>query len=283
MISTVLMLLFVAGLTSQPVDWVADGNRALDRGKPEEAVRDFAQAIEEAMRGGASVADLVRLRVTLATAYMEAGRYRDVEAVLHAAERSAGSAAGIPRAELLNAWSALHLKIGRLPEAEAELVEARRIVVRLPDAGLLPATVLHNLAAVEMRTGRYSEALENEQEALRRFKPALSADHPTLIRAWASLASIQYMTGHVQDARVSIELALASAERTYGPAHPLIADLLESDAVVLDKLKLKKSAREARARARRIRGGPAPTGQDAMTRSVKEVTTSSDPVYLRSK
>lgn len=281
MFSIQVLVLCVAGLTSQPTDWVADGNRALDREKPDEAARDFAQAIEAAVQAGASVETLVHLRITLATAFMEAGRYRDVEAVLQAAERSAGGTAGIPRAEILNSWSALHLKMGKMSEAEAELEQARRLVSGIPQAGLLPATVLHNLAAVEMRTGRYTEALENEQEALRRFKSALSPDHPTLIRAWASLASIQYMTGHGAEARVSIEQALASAERTYGPAHPLIADLMESDAVVLDKLKLKKSAREAR--ARKIRGGPAPAGQDAMTRSVKEITTSSDPVYLRSK
>jgi hypothetical protein len=78
-----------------------------------------------------------------------------------------------------------------------------------------------------------------------------------------------YLTGQPGDARKSIERALASAERTYGPKDPLIADLLESDAVILDKLKLKKEAKLARNRARKIRGGPPPADQD-LTWSIRE-------------
>jgi hypothetical protein len=49
------------------------------------------------------------------------------------------------------------LKIkGQLSAAEGELQEAWQMVAQSPEAGDFCPTVLHNLAAVEMRTGRYA-------------------------------------------------------------------------------------------------------------------------------
>ena len=255
---------------AQQTDWIAAGNRALDKGSPEEAAADFAQALDAHVHAGTPAAELLHLRVTLATAYMEAGEYREMEAVLQEAQRSAWQLKDdVSRAELLNAWSALHLKLGQLSASEAELQEAQRMATRLPNSGDLLPTVLHNLAAVQMRTGRYAEALGNEREALERLEKTLPADHPTIIRGWASMASLQYMAGQPEEARKSIEHAIASAERTYGPAHAMLADLLESEAIICDKLKLRKEAKLARSRARKIRG-PATPAAEALTWSLRE-------------
>jgi tetratricopeptide (TPR) repeat protein len=275
---------FASCLLAQPPDWMAAGNRALDNGSPEEAATDFAHALEDEVHAGVSVKDLLHLRITLATAYMEAGAYREMEAVLEEAQKTAAQLTdGRSRAELLNAWSALHLKLGRLTAAEAELQEARRIVTQISEPGDLLPTVLHNLAAIEIRTGRYAEALSEEQEAMRVWEKTLSPNHPTLIRGWASLASLQYLIGQPQEAKTSLERALALVEKSYGPTHPLVADLLESDAIVLDKLKLKREARRARERAKTIRGREAPAGADRLTRNVREALTPEGGVYLRSK
>ena len=284
MFSQVILVVFASFLLPQPTDWIAAGNRALDNGSPEEAAGDFARALDAEVHGGGSVNDLLHLRVTLATAYLEAGAYREAEVALQEAQKTAFQLIGSQsRAELLNAWSALHLKLGRLPAAEAELLEARRIVMQIPDPGELLPTVLHNLAAIEMRTGRYPEALDHEREAMRLWEKALSPNHPTLIRGWASLASLQYMIGQPQEAKRSLEKALESVEKTYGPAHPLVADLLESDAIVLDKLKLKREARRARERAQTISRKKAPAGADRLTRNVREALTPESGIYLRSK
>jgi|SRR5579864_50294 len=284
MFSQIILVVFAIFLLPQQTDWIAAGNRALDNGSPEEAGADFAQALDAEIHAGAPVNDLLHLRVTLATAYLEAGAYREAEAALEEAQKTAFQLTDSrSRAELLNAWSALHLKLGRLPAAEAELLEARRIVMQIPKPGDLLPTVLHNLAAIEMRTGRYPEALSHEQEAMRLWEKALSRDHPTLIRGWASLASLQYVIGQPQEAKRSLEKALASVEKTYGPTHPLVADLLESDAIVLDKLKLKREARRARERAQTIRRKEAPAGADRLTRNVREALTPEGGVYLRSK
>jgi len=255
---------------AQQPDWVAAGNRAWEKGSPEEAAADFAHALDVRAREGASATDLLPLRVTLATAYMEAGEYREMQAVLQEGQKTAWQLRdGVSRAELLNAWSALHLKLGQLSAAEAELQQARRSVMKVANPGDVLPTVLHNLAAVEMRTGAFTEALGNEGEALLLFEKSLPPDHPTIIRGWASMASLQYIAGQLQDARKSIERAVASAERTYGPTHRMLADLLESEAVILDKLKSKKEAKLARSRARKIRGAPAPAAQD-MTWGLRE-------------
>jgi tetratricopeptide (TPR) repeat protein len=269
MIAQFMSVIFASGLIAQQTDWVAAGNRAWEKGSPEEAAADFAHALDARAREGASDTDLLPLRVTLATAYMEAGEYREMEAVLQEAQKTAWQLTDAPRAELLNAWSSLHLKLGQLSAAEAELREARRSVMKIANPGDVLPTVLHNLAAVEMRTGAFTEALGNEGEALRLFEKSLPPDHPTVIRGWASMASLQYMAGQPQDARKSIECAIASAERTYGPAHPMLADLLESEAIIFDKLKLRKESKLARKRARKIRGAPAPAAQD-MTWSLRE-------------
>ena len=68
--------------------------------------------------------------------------------------------------------------------------EARRSVMKVSNPGDILPTVLHNLAAVEMRTGAFTEALGNEGEALRLFEKSLPPDHPTIIRGWASMASL---------------------------------------------------------------------------------------------
>jgi tetratricopeptide (TPR) repeat protein len=283
MIAQVTLVILAGGLLAQQTDWLAEGNRALDRGSPEEAAADFTQALDAQIRAGTPVKDLLHLQVTLATAYLEAGEYRETEATLQEALKTIWQTPDdLSRAELLNAWSALHLKLSQLSTAETELNEARRIVMKLADPGDLLPAVLHNLAGVEMRTGQYAEALNHEQEALRRLDKMLAPDHPMLIRGWASLASLQYMMGHPQDARISLDRALRSAEKIYGAAHPLLADLLESDAIILDKLKLKSSARQARDRARKIRRTAASAGLDPMIRSIREPPVDGQ-VHLRTQ
>jgi tetratricopeptide (TPR) repeat protein len=284
MYSSVSLVIFAGCLLAQPADWIATGNRALDNGSPEEAAADFEHALEAEVRAGASAKNLLHLRVTLATAHMEAGAYREMEAVLQEAQKTAVELTDdLSRAELLNAWSALHLKLGKLSAAEAELREARRMALQLPEPGDLLPTVLHNLAAIEMRTGQYADALRDELAAIRRLEKTLAPDHPVLIRGWASLASLQYMIGQPQEAKMSIERALASADKTYGPTHPLVGDLLESDAVVLDKLKLKREAKRVRARARTIRRTEVAAGANRLTWSVREALAPEGQVYLTSR
>jgi hypothetical protein len=76
-----------------------------------------------------------------------------------------------------------------------------------------------------------------------------------------------------------MERALMSAERTYGPSNPLLADLLESDAIILDQLKLKKRAQRDRERAREIRGAAEHAARGRQTWDIREAPEGA--VYLR--
>ena len=97
------------------------------------------------------------------------------------------------------------------------------------------------------------------------------------------MGSLQYVMGHPEEANMSLKRALASAEITYGPSHPLVADLLESHAVVLDKLKLKREAGRARDRAQAIRRTQTPPSMDRYTRDVREALAPENGVFLRTK
>jgi tetratricopeptide (TPR) repeat protein len=271
MIAKLMLVLFAGSLLAQQTNWFQEGNRALDQGKPEEAVADFVQELKILTAAGVPGRDLVRLRVSLVAAYVETGAYRDMEAALQEAQKSAPELTdALTRAQLLNAWSALHQHLGQLSAAEAELHEALRIATNLPNAGDLPGTVLHNLATVEGRTGRYSAALAHEIEAVRRLENILPPDHPTLIRVWGTLAALQYMTNDPAAAKVSIERAVGAAENSYGPRYPLLADLLTSESVVLDRLKLHREARRARAQAAAISKSEARAADRGLTWDIRE-------------
>ena len=78
-----------------------------------------------------------------------------------------------------------------------------------------------------------------------------------------------------------MERALESAEKTYGPQSPALADLLDNYAIILDRLKDKKQARSERMRARQIRGAVPQQTDDRLAWNIHENPDS--PVYLRSK
>jgi len=275
---TLALVVFCGSQLAQE-GWIAAGNRALDAGNPAAAAADFARALDTQVRAGVPAGKLVHLRVTLATAYMEAGNEHAAETALEEAQRADAAEGGLARAEVLNAWSVVHLKLGQLSLAEAELDEAWRIAAKSPAAVDLQPTVLHNLAAVEMRTGRYAEALAHERGALRMWEAAANQDRPNLMRAWASLASLEYMMGQPRDAQTSMERALTAAAILYGPRSALLAEMLDSDAIILDKLRLKKQARQAKARAQQIRGADQHRTDDRLVFNIREKPESQ--VHLR--
>ena len=110
----------------------------------------------------------------------------------------------------------------------------------------------------------------HEIEAVRRLENALPPDHPTLIRVWGTLAALSYMTNNPAAAKVSIERAVRAAENCCGPRYPLLADLLTSEAVVLDRMKLHRDARRARAQAAAISKSKARSVDRRLTWDIRE-------------
>lgn len=286
-------LLFLAAQTAlsllpgQSPNWVAAGDRALYEGRPAEAAQDYRRALDDYLQTAPATRPdtaLLKLRINLATAYLEAGNIHAAEGALRQADEAGAQIVdGQPRAELLNAWAAVHLLQGKWNQTERELADARGIMLRVPPSGDLLPSVLHNLAAIQLRTGAYGEALKNESDAMSLWGKILNPDHPHMIKGWSALGVLEYLLGHSEDAHRSFERAIASARKAYGPRHPLVADLLESDALALDRLKLKKDAKLARREARQIRGGQPAASSERMTWNVREALAPDSAVYVRSK
>lgn len=253
-------------------------------GRPAEAAANYRRALDAQVRDGTPGAALQHVRVYLATAYLEAGDIHGAEGVLRQVDEAGVRIEdGLARAEVLNTWAAVHTFQGRWNESERELEKARGIMLRVPQPGDLLPSVLHNLAAVEMRTGAYAEALSNEHDALALWQKVLNPDHPHLVKCWAAMGAVQYLLGRSQEAHRSLERSIASARKIFGPEHPLLADLLESHALILDRLKLKQGAKLARGEARQIRGGQPAAGSDRTTWNVREGLAPDSAVYLRLK
>jgi tetratricopeptide (TPR) repeat protein len=158
---------------------------------------------------------------------------------------------------------------------------------KLSQGGAIPgdlrAAILHNRAAVEMKTGDYGMALSDSRAALEIWQDELAPNDLNLMRARASLASLEFLAGDRSEAQRLLEQAIGSARQTLAPNHPTLADLLASDAIVLDALKRKREAKAALEEARRIRSmnqepAPARTSWD-----INEALAPDSAVYLRSK
>jgi tetratricopeptide (TPR) repeat protein len=159
---------------------------------------------------------------------------------------------GREQATFENAWASLDLAQGKLSAAEPRLQHAEEILEQIPGASSDLAVVFNNLAAIEMRSGRYPAAYDHARRAVDLWINSTPGG-ADLIRGWASLGSIQYLTGRYQDAPASLRNAISLAEVYYGPRNPLLADLLDSYAIVLVRLHLRREAKEARLHASRIR------------------------------
>lgn len=158
------------------------------------------------------------------------GDYRQARQWLRKAE---DSQQGRPHVQLLNARATLHLVEGNLSAAKRDLSRAASISEKA-DAG-----TLHNLASVEMQTGRLKLAAEHQHKALTIWRQQFGDRHEYVMRAWISLSSIQGLQRDWQGAEESLRHALAIAETD---------EALSNYAVVLDHLKRGREAKQIRAR-----------------------------------
>lgn len=244
-----VLILAAAQLFSQ--DPISEGKHALESGRPFDAIRSFRIALAAQSGSRDSAGSLHPLLIALATAYLDAGDLHGAEVTLVEATRTAPSDA-LSKAELENDWGSLLLEEGRLNESSDRFTHALELLSGNKGGDELAPAVLNNLAATEIRLGRYDRALAHQKEALARWATFESPDRPDLIKGNASLATLEFLVGKTEDARQSMDLAIASARRTYGPNGGVLGELLESQAVILKKLGLKKQAKSVQEEARRI-------------------------------
>jgi tetratricopeptide (TPR) repeat protein len=138
---------------------------------------------------------------------------------------------------LLTARGALYLVEGNLTAAERDLAQAAASRTSLPARDR--AAALHNLAAVEMHSGRLREASTHEKQALTIWRCEFGDRSGYVVKAWISLSSLQGLSGDWRAAETSLRHALAGGETP---------EALANYAIVLEKLKRRREAREIRRR-----------------------------------
>jgi tetratricopeptide (TPR) repeat protein len=237
-------------LAAQTGQWLNDGRLALEHGQMREAVVSYERALLDLRTRGASIEQVLPVELSLVTAYLEAGEFHLAETLLQQARRQTTDIpAGRLLADFHSAWGSLHLLEGNLSAAESEFRKAQGILDAVGESCALQADLRHNLAAIEMRTGRFADAYRDAEFALHVWESTDGPLSDRYIRGLGSLGTLQFLSGKSESARASLQRAVGLAEQLYGPTHPLTAGLLESYAVVLDKLKQKKEAKIARRRA----------------------------------
>jgi serine/threonine protein kinase/tetratricopeptide (TPR) repeat protein len=194
-------------------------------GDPRTALEQFlaAQALYAEHRG-AEHPDTLRSMSKLATAYVDAGRYREAlrlqEELLPLRKRILGPHHPETLATM-NDLAISYATTGRCQEALVLYEETfqRRQDVLGPNHPDTVATMV-NLANSYADAGGFQESLKLRKEAFEFRKHSLGIDHPRTLVAMNNLANSYAEVGRVQDALKLREETLAIRKRTLGPDHP---------------------------------------------------------------
>lgn len=258
---TKLIFLLTAGLLAQtprePMDAVLYWNEVAvehqEKGRFGEAHQAYKQAIDAAENAPVTPASRLRLRMNLAALYVEEGAYGSAYQLIRAAEHEAQE---VPfdspaLAGLHNAAGTLYLIDGKLSAAQQRYEKALAILDRpgLGNGNEL-ASVLLNIASVQMRQGRYGEARRNLDRTAALLEEITPTPKSQLIRALATRSTLEYLVKDWTAAERAAARALAMAEAHYGPESPVVGEVLQNYSLILDRLRRGKEARSYRARAR---------------------------------
>lgn len=224
-------------------DWLQDAKEkgaAMEREHRWSEAAGIYQSALDRLGGDGAPRDRFWLLTSLAEISFERQEYATVGGWLRKAEAALyGLDEDTPeRVRLLNAWGTLHLVEGNLTAAERDLSRAAGLAESMATPPDL-AAALHNLAAVEMHTGRLREAAAHERKALTIWKQHLGDRHPYVMKALIGLSSVQGLCQDWSAAEASLQAALRIEETP---------EALANYAVVLEKLKRGKEAREIRRR-----------------------------------
>ncbi|MDW8130303.1 MAG: tetratricopeptide repeat protein [Bryobacterales bacterium] len=231
------------------------GRLLSQRGQLREAASAYQQAMNEfAGAGNAHAKSLVRSAAGLVAIHLQAREYSKAKRLIQRVLASLPDEPCADRLHLISALGVILARQGRLHEAERLFRDAARMSEEFPgpDAREAGAVALANLAGLQMRMARNSEALASYQRALA-IMEALPAPSPaalalTLADYGAALAA----SGDRQTAGELLRTAIATAQSRLGPDHEVLARVLEAQADWLREQGRKSEARKLRDEARRI-------------------------------
>ena len=232
---------------------LTEGRNALHSGNSAAAATSFQRAFDELQAVHAPPEETLPVLVVLSTAWLNDGNLSRAERALLTAKQLGETNTPLwLKAELINNWAVLHLRLSHHAEARDELMEALALAGQSRAPQALVPNILHTLAVVETHLGQYSQALQHQQTALQLWQAFLPPDHPNVIQGLTALSLAQYLSGDAEGAHESMQTAIASARRTYGKKSPALARLLQDDAVILTRLGFKSEAKASAQEANHI-------------------------------
>lgn len=240
------------GLGQQSLEQIlASGRRGLVDGlRDEPAVRStLLAALGEVYRNLGAEADAVQILEEALAAYPELERREPARWAetafllgvaqlranqLEASERNLRAVLAVRRAQdasddgLASALNTLGVVVARQPEraGEAEALYREALALRIAWFGrdhAEVATVVQNLAALDLGRGRVEEALHGFEEAAAILARAWPAGHPDRATELNNWGMALFEADRLQDAEQRLREALAMRERLLPPDHPHLA------------------------------------------------------------
>ena len=261
-ITLVFIVIGVASGQTSTADYVAllqEGRAAFAAGQFESATSALGRAAAQMEAAGQGPEATLPVLLALSTAWLNLENVSRAErALLDGDKLAAAATSTILKAALKNNWAIVYLKIGRYAQARGEVADGLNLIDKLPGAQLLEAKLLNTLVVIETRLGHYAQAVLHQQRALDLWMALRSPNDPDVIQAHTAMGVAEYFSGRAQAAHLSFESAITSARQTYGGKHPLLAQLLQNDAVVLTRLGLKSEAKAQLRAANRAAGASLP-------------------------
>jgi tetratricopeptide (TPR) repeat protein len=191
----------------------------------------------------------------LAALYVEMGSYAKIERLnlggLTARwETSHSNSPDL--AQLLTCLGAVAIARGNRSEAERLQKQALTIVEKLAPDSLAAGRIHNNLGTFYLETGRNVEALVSLKRSLEISETNSVADRSTQTPILFNLAQAEHAVHGPSEAEPFYKRALAIAELSLDPHHPLRANILSHYARALREMKRKGEAKECEHRAKSI-------------------------------
>lgn len=251
----VLLAELAKGHPDAALAWNQAGIYLAGQGDYAEAERAYLKGLRLVERRNDNNRLQALLLVNLATLYLETRRPALAE---HFSRRSLvpAQAAYSPSAPELSSYyyilGAARQQQGDAREGRQFLRLALELAERSEERERLRSEVLMNLAALERSEHNWQLARDLFVEALAIMKSSLGSSHPYLIRAHLNLAQIYVQLKQWDQAKASVERAREITEHRLGPGHVLLAEILKTQASILQKTGYGREGRELSRRAAAI-------------------------------
>ena len=212
----------------------------VDAGHPARAEPLLREAlVRKRRRLGAQHPEVADMMTMLSWALLPQGRYAESEQLMRGALDIDARADARPNAHLswhLNDLGNVLALEGKFEQAEALYTQSIAVDQALaPEKAFSEAVSIGNRARIRFRQGAYAEAEADLRDSIQRKQRLLGADYDDNGSSYdhASLVEVLIARGHLDEAQMIADNALAGARRRHRQAHPDVAFALTVEAELM--------------------------------------------------